>query len=220
VAVRTFSDRAEAGRLLAGELIKRNFVRPVVYALPRGGVAVAAPIAHALKAPLDLLIVRKLGAPFQPELALGSIVDGERPDIILNEEVVRAAGMHEADIKKLANAELKEIERRRRLYLPNRAPVIAHNRTAILVDDGIATGASMRAAIAAVRRRAPSCLVVAVPVAPRATVQELTASAGEVVCLVAPETFGAVGNFYADFHQLDDHEVDSLLRETDQHRAD
>ncbi len=220
MAVRTFLDRAEAGRLLAAELIKRNFERPVIYALPRGGVAVAAPIAHALKAPLDLLIVRKIGAPFQPELALGSIVDGERPDIILNEEVVRAAGMHEADIKKLADAELKEIERRRRLYLPNRAPVAAHNRTAILVDDGIATGASMRAAIAAVRRRAPSCLVVAVPVAPRATVQELTASAGEVVCLVAPEDFGAVGNFYADFHQLDDHEVDSLLRETDQHRAD
>lgn len=206
-----FPDRASAGRLLAEEVAKRRPEQPVVYALPRGGVPVAAPIAAALKAPLDLLMVRKLGVPWQPELAAGSIVDGETPDIIRNEEIMRAARVSESDLQALAKAELKEIERRRALYLPNRPPISAQGRTAILVDDGIATGASMRAAIAAVRRRKPLRIMVAVPVAARETVEELKGMVEEVVCLAAPEGFGAVGYFYHDFHQLSDEEVVSLL---------
>ncbi len=206
-----FRDRASAGKLLALEVAKRGFEQPVVYALPRGGVPVAVPIAAALKAPIDLLMVRKLGVPWQPELAAGSIVDGEKPDIILNESIVRAAGLSAADLQALGDAQLKEIERRREIYLPDRAPVSAQGRTAVLVDDGIATGASMRAAITAVRRRGPLRIVVAVPVASRETVEELAAVVEEVICLAAPAHFHAVGYHYDDFHQLDDEEVISLL---------
>lgn len=206
-----FSDRTSAGRLLARELAKRQFERPVVYALPRGGVPVAVPIAAALEAPLDLLLVRKIGVPRQPELAAASIVDGERPDVILNEHIVRAAGLSAADLELLARAQLREIERRRAMYLGDRAPVGAHGRTAILVDDGIATGASMRAAIAAIRRRNPLAIVVAIPVASREVVQDMAAEADHVICLAAPADFGAVGYYYDDFHQLEDDEVIALL---------
>ncbi|HEY7797243.1 MAG TPA: phosphoribosyltransferase family protein [Hyphomonadaceae bacterium] len=206
-----FVDRASAGRSLAREVAKRRFEQPVVYALPRGGVPVAAPIAAALDAPLDLLMVRKLGVPSQPELAAGSVVDGETPDVILNEGIVRAAGLTGADLKRLGDAELKEIERRRRIYLPDRAPVSAQGKTAILVDDGIATGASIRAAITAVRRRNPLRIIVAVPVASREAVEELQKVVEEVICLVIPPWFGAVGYFYDDFHQVGDDEVVTLL---------
>jgi putative phosphoribosyl transferase len=209
-----FRDRASAGRQLAEEVVKRGFEQPVVFALPRGGVPVAAPIAAALGAPLDLLMVRKLGVPWQPELAAGSIVDGEKPDVILNDSIVHAAGLSDADMQRLGVAELREIERRRALYLPNRAPISARERTAILVDDGIATGASMRAAITAVRRRRPLRIVVAVPVAARETVKELEALVEEVICLAAPTRLAAVGYYYEDFHQLDDREVILLLADT------
>lgn len=206
-----FRDRASAGDLLAKAVAGRSFERPVVYALPRGGVPVAAPIAAAIGAPLDLLMVRKIGVPWQPELAAGSIVDGERPDVILNEDIVRAAGLSSATLKALGDAELKEIERRRAIYLPERAAVPARGKTAILVDDGIATGASMRAAITAVRRRSPLRIVVAVPVASRETVEALSAVVEDVICLITPADFRAVGYHYDDFHQLDDREVISLL---------
>jgi putative phosphoribosyl transferase len=206
-----FRDRASAGRLLAEEVAKRGFDQPVVYALPRGGVPVAAPIAAALNAPLDLLMVRKLGVPWQPELAAGSIVDGETPDVILNENIIRAAGLSAADMQALGDIQLKEIERRREIYLPDRAPVPAQGKTAILVDDGVATGASMRAAITAVRRRRPLRIVVAVPVASRETVDDLSTMVEEVICLAIPWHFGAVGYYYDDFHQLDDEEVIALL---------
>jgi putative phosphoribosyl transferase len=206
-----FVDRASAGRSLAREVAKRRFEQPVVYALPRGGVPVAAPIAAALDAPLDLLMVRKLGVPSQPELAAGSVVDGETPDVILNEGIVRAAGLTGADLKRLGDAELKEIERRRRIYLPDRAPVSAQGKTAILVDDGIATGASIRAAITAVRRRNPLRIIVAVPVASREAIEELQKVVEEVICLMIPPWFGAVGYYYDDFHQVGDDEVVTLL---------
>ncbi|MEQ1607810.1 MAG: phosphoribosyltransferase family protein [Hyphomonadaceae bacterium] len=206
-----FSDRASAGRLLAREVAKRYFERPVVYALPRGGVPVAAPIAAVLNAPLDLLLVRKIGVPRQPEVAAASIVDGERPDIILNERIVRAAGLSAADLDLLAEEQLKEIERRRVMYLGDRAPVAAGGRTAILVDDGIATGASMRVAIAAIRRRKPLAVVVAIPVASREAVQAVAAEADQVICLATPADFSAVGSYYEDFHQLEDGEVVALL---------
>ena len=208
-----FADRTSAGAALAEELAARHYQDPVVFALPRGGVPVAAPIARALKAPLDILLVRKIGVPWQPEFAAGSIIDGEHPDIIMNEQVVRTAGVKQSDIDAIAKRELLEIERRRTLYAPGRKPLSAKGKTAILVDDGIATGASIRAAIAGVRRRQPLRIVVAVSVAPPDTVADLRRQADEVVCLAEPEPFGAVGYFYRDFHQLEDSEVIPILAE-------
>jgi putative phosphoribosyl transferase len=209
-----FPDRASAGRTLGAELVKRRLEDPVVFALPRGGVPVAAEVAKALSAPLDLLLVRKIGAPGQPELAVASIVDGERPDIVLNEDIVRALRISQADLSAAAALELKEIERRRALYLPGRTPLSAAARTAIIVDDGIATGASIKSAILAVRRRGPKRVVVAVPVAPADAIVALKSLADEVVCLEAPEPFWAVGSHYRDFHQLSDEEVTALLAQS------
>jgi putative phosphoribosyl transferase len=207
-----FLNREQAGALLAAEVVKLKPENPVVYALPRGGVPVAIPVAEALKAPLDILLVRKIGVPGHEELAAASIIDGEAPDIVLNEDIVRAAGLTKADIDTAATRQLQEIERRRALYLPGRAPISAEGRTAILVDDGIATGASMRAAIATVRRRKPLRIVIAVPVAAEDTVHELRRQVDDVVCVAAPARFGAVGYYYRDFHQLDDQEVVEQLR--------
>lgn len=208
-----FPNRRRVGELLAQELAKREFVRPVVYVLPRGGVPVGAPIARALGAPLDVLLVRKIGAPGHEELAAASVVDGETPDIVLNEDVVRGLGMSRAEIDAAVKLQLEEIERRRALYLPGQAPIPAEGRTAIIVDDGIATGASVRAAIAALKRRHPGRVVVAAPVAAADTVRELRRQVDDVICLAAPERFGAVGYFYDDFHQLDDLEVIETLGE-------
>ncbi|MGE0410210.1 MAG: phosphoribosyltransferase [Amphiplicatus sp.] len=207
-----FSDRDAAGRLLAAEIEKRKPPSPVVYALPRGGVPVAAPIAEALGAPLDLLFVRKIGVPGYEELAAGSIIDGERPDIVINEEIVHGLRLSEADIEAAARRGLREIDRRRALYQPGRTPQMAKDRTAILVDDGIATGASMRAAIEAVRRRAPRSVMVAVPVASRETAQDFATLVDDFVCLATPPNFRAVGLYYRDFHQVTDEEVITLLR--------
>lgn len=206
-----FADRAEAGRLLGAKLEKQAFEHPVVYALPRGGVAVAVEIAEILRAPLDLLLVRKIGVPGYEELAAGSIVDGEQPDIIINVDVASAVGLSREEIEAAGRRQLAEIERRRALYLPGRAPISAKGHTAILVDDGIATGASMKAAIAAIRRRAAQRVVIAVPVAAADTAAELAELVDEFVCLAAPPRFGAVGYYYRDFHQIEDDEVVALL---------
>lgn len=202
-----FKDRRSAGELLARELSKLNLEQPIVYALPRGGVPVGAPIAKALAAPLDILLVRKIGVPGHEELAAASVVDGDAPDIVLNENIVREVGLTRAQIDAMAKQHLKEIERRRALYMPGRAPLSSSGRTAIIVDDGIATGASVRAAIAALKRRHPRRVVVAVPVAAAETVRDLRRQVDEVVCLAAPEHFGAVGYFFRDFRQLEDQEV-------------
>ena len=207
----SFENREMAGRLLAARLALRAPLRPVVYALPRGGVPVAIEIAKGLNAPLDLLFVRKIGVPSEPELAAGAVVDGERPDIILNEDICRAAELTESEVASLAAAELKEIERRRALYLRGKDPAPARGRTAILVDDGVATGASMEAAIAAVRRRAPDRIIVAAPVAAHRSADVLQGLVDEVLFLNVPESFCGVGEFYRDFHQLDDQEVIALL---------
>jgi putative phosphoribosyl transferase len=217
-----FPDRAAAGRALGAELQRRGLEAPIVYALPRGGVPVAVEIAATLSAPLDLLLVRKIGVPGHEEWAAGSIVDGERPDIVLNSDVMQAVGLSQADIAEAAGRQLREIERRRAIYAPGRSPISAKGKTAILVDDGVATGASMKAAITAVRRRGPKRVVVAVPVASPDTATELAALADEIVVLAAPANFRAVGLFYQDFHQLDDAEVVRLLalkRETARARA-
>ena len=214
-----FADRAEAGRLLAQRLVSMHLVNPVVLALPRGGVPVGAQIARALNAPLDLLLVRKIGVPWQPELAVAAVIDGEQPDVVIDESVRRAAGIPAEYIDKQAKEQLGEIERRRRLYLGARAPVKVKGCTAIVVDDGIATGTSMRAALRALRRRAPARLVLAVPVAPPDTVARLSAEVDDVVCLSQPSPFMAIGPYYDDFHQLADSEVTALMSELDRAQA-
>lgn len=206
-----FADRAAAGRLLGAKLEQRNFEDPIIYALPRGGVAVAVEIAEILRAPLDLLLVRKIGVPGYEELAAGSIVDGERPDIIINVDVASAAGLSREEIEAAGRRQLPEIERRRALYLPGRPPISAKGHTAILVDDGIATGASMKAAVAGIHRRAARRVVIAVPVAAADTAVEMAELVDEFICLAAPPHFGAVGYYYRDFRQVEDDEVVALL---------
>ena len=176
----------------------------MVLALPRGGVPVAAEVAKALKAPLDLLLVRKIGVPWQPELAAAAVVDGERPDLVLNDEVMSMMGLHRDDIEDLMKAQLEEIERRRNLYLRGRAPENVAGRSAIVVDDGIATGTTVRAALAALRRRQPKRLILAVPVGSGRSVAELESEVDDLVCLQRPSPFYAIGQFYADFHQVPD----------------
>ncbi|MBB39775.1 MAG: phosphoribosyltransferase [Hyphomonas sp.] len=207
------ADRAEAGMLLARALSAHEFKAPVIYALPRGGVPVARPIADALNAPLDILMVRKIGVPWQPEVAAASIVDGEGAEIVTNDPVMRATGLDAGKIADLAKPELEEIERRRKLYLPGKKPVRAEGRTAILVDDGIATGTSMKAAILAVSKRRPAKIVVAVPVAAPDTLHAIGKMVDDTVVLAAPDRFGAVGSYYRDFHQLSDDEVIQLLQQ-------
>ncbi len=211
MAVR-FRDRSEAGALLAARLRER--VRPpaVVLALPRGGVPVGLEIARALGCPLDLVMVRKVGAPDQPELALGAVANGERPERVVNAEVMRLTGAGEDYFARASARELEEIARRRARYLAGRRPAPVQGRTAIVVDDGIATGASMRAALRAVRRKRPERVVLAVPVAPPDTLARLREEADEVVCLITPSWFSAVGQFYEDFSQTSDEDVVAALR--------
>jgi putative phosphoribosyl transferase len=206
-----YEDRAAAGRVLGAELKKLGLSRPVVLALPRGGVPVAVEVAKALEAPLDLILVRKIGAPGQEELAIGSVSDGETPDIVFNDSILESLGIGRDQVELAAKGQLQEIERRRRLYLGDRAPVLLSGREAVLVDDGIATGASLRAAVKAVRRRAPSRVLIAAPVGAPDTVADLQVVADDVVCPATPSRFMAIGLHYRDFHQLSDEEVTALL---------
>ena len=210
-----FADRTEAGQQLAKVLAGRTLERPVVLALPRGGVPVALEVARALHAPLDLVMVRKIGLPGQPEVALAAVVDGGRPDLEVNEGIALQAGLNRLDIVKLAEPELAEITRRRALYLAGRKSVPLAGRTAIMVDDGIATGATVRVALRAVRRQGPARLILAVPVAPAAELDTLRDLVDEVICLHAPEAFGAVGAWYADFTQVADDDVIAMLAEAE-----
>ena len=207
-----FADRSEAGCALARRLLRFKDERPVVLALPRGGVPVGFEVALVLDAPLDLVLVRKIGAPFQQELAIGAVVDGSRPATVLNEEMVREFQIPGSYIAAQSARELEEIEHRRELYLAGRAQAPVEARTAIVVDDGIATGATMEAALHATRRANPKRLVLATPVAPPDTIERLRAQADEVVCLATPRLFDAIGSFYEDFRQLSDEEVVDLLR--------
>lgn len=208
----SFKNRAEAGRKLAKALASYKDQQPVILALPRGGVPVAAEVAGALKAPLDLILVRKVGVPFQPELAMGAVVDGAAPLIVRNEDVIRLAGIDEADFKAICDSELAEIERRRQRYLGSRERVDVSGRSAIVIDDGVATGATTRAALRATRMRNPKRLVLAVPVAPTDSIAELRSEADDVVCLEDYEFFGAIGAYYADFRQVSDEEVIEFLK--------
>jgi len=211
-----FQDRADAGRQLASRLLHLKDKHPVVLALPRGGVPVGFEIAGALSAPMDLVLVRKIGAPWQPELAVAAVVDGEEPQTVKNLDVMQAMGLTDDFVNEEAKRQLKEIERRKRIYLGGRARVDLKGRTAILVDDGIATGATARAALKAVRRAGPARLVLAVAVAPPETLDMLRQEADEIVCLSPQAYFGGISMFYADFHQVGDEEVVDLLN----HAAD
>jgi putative phosphoribosyl transferase len=207
----SFTDRCDAGRRLARALSGYRDQRPVILALPRGGVPVAAEIAAALHAPLDLILVRKVGVPFQPELAMGAVVDGGVPIVVRNEDVIQLSGIRESEFKARCDAELAEIERRRHRYIGDRDRADVSGRTAIVVDDGVATGATMRAALRATRMRKPGRLVLAVPVAPTDGIVELSEEADDVVCLENHKVFDAIGAYYADFSQVSDEEVIELL---------
>src|SRR5437016_5633987 len=211
-----FRDRSEAGRLLAAKL-RAYANRPdvVVLALPRGGVPVAFEVARALAAPLDIFLVRKLGVPGHEELAMGAIASGGVR--VLNPDVVAGLDIPEHVVGSVAASELRELERRERAYRDDRPPVEAQGKLVILVDDGLATGSTMRAAAAALRRKSPRRLVVGVPVAAPGTCDALQDEVDEIVCAITPEPFYAVGLWYADFRQTTDDEVRQLLNRANRH---
>lgn len=211
-----FADRFEAGRKLALRLAHLKDAHPVVLALPRGGVPIGYEIARVLAAPLDLVLVRKIGAPGQEELAVGAIAEGDPPELVTDEEVAGWLSVSREFLATAKQTALEEIARRRQCYLAGRPPIDVAGRTAVVVDDGVATGATMLAALRATRRRKPARLVMAVPVAPEDTLERLRAEVDETVCLDTPPDFYAVGQFYRAFPQLHDEAVVALL---DQARA-
>jgi putative phosphoribosyl transferase len=212
-----FEDRSDAGRQLAEALSGRGWPDPVVLALPRGGVPVGEEIAKNLGAPLDVLMVRKLGAPGRPELAMGAVArTGESTETVLNDDVVQLLGITGEEIAQTKQRELAVIAEREKRYNAGRTRPRIANRTAIVVDDGIATGATVRAALKAARRAGPAHLVLAAPVAPPETVRRLAGEADEVICLSQPADLGAIGWYYRDFAQVEDDEVvAALLRRTE-----
>jgi putative phosphoribosyl transferase len=209
---RPFADRREAGKELAGKLSAyRGRQDVVVLALPRGGVPVAFEIAEALDAPLDIFVVRKLGMPGHPEFAMGAIASGGVR--VLSEDVIRSWSIPDSEIEAVARQELAELQRREREYREGRPLTDLHGKAAILVDDGLATGSTMRAAVQAVRVHTPARVVVAVPVGAPSTCEEFSDITDETVCARTPEPFSAVGLWYRDFSQTTDVEVRALLQE-------
>ncbi|HXW22188.1 MAG TPA: phosphoribosyltransferase [Rhodomicrobium sp.] len=206
-----YKNRSDAGKRLARKLAYYQSQDPLILALPRGGLPVAAEIARALNAPLDLVFVRKLGAPGRPELAMGAVIDGPKPYVARNEDVLSFLPLSEEEFKRICDRELAEIERRRALYLKDRSRADPKDRVVIVVDDGVATGATTRAALRAIRKRSPKKLILAVPVAPPGTLARLEGEADKIVCLQSHEPFYAIGLYYADFHQVSDKEVTDIL---------
>jgi predicted phosphoribosyltransferase len=210
-----FRDRAEAGRLLAEELkTYANRKDVIVLGLPRGGVPVAYQVARSLNAPLDVFIVRKLGVPRHEELAMGALASGGV--IVLNEKVVQYLRIPAEVIEPVVRKELQELERRERAYRGNRHPLDVRGRIAILVDDGLATGSTMRAAVQALKQQMPARVVVAVPTASSETCDQFKGEVDEIVCARTPEPFYAVGQWYEDFSQTTDEEVEALLNRAEQ----
>lgn len=208
-----FADRAEAGRKLAARLEGLKGASAVVYALPRGGIPLAVEVARKLGAPLDLLLVRKLPAPGEPEVALGAVAEGEPPVEVINEDVRRLSGADDAYILRVRTDALAELSRRRALYLGGRARQDPRGRTALVIDDGLATGATARAAVLALKAQGASRIILAVPVAPSRAIRELRDLGAEVVCLLADPQFDSVGRYYQVFPQLADADVIALLSE-------
>lgn len=206
---RTFRDRRDAGRVLAGFLSEyRGAHGLVVLGLARGGVPVAWEVAAALQAPLDVFLVRKLGVPQQPELAMGALAGGQ---VVMNDQVVSGLGISEDVVQSVIDRETAELRRRERAYRGDRPAADLRGRVVILVDDGIATGASVLAAVRSVQSAEPASIVVAVPVAPGSACRKIAEEADDVVCVTTPDVFDAVGQAYFDFHQADDDEVRDLL---------
>ncbi|HON10383.1 MAG TPA: phosphoribosyltransferase [Chitinispirillaceae bacterium] len=206
-----YRDRAEAGRELAKRLQKyAGMPDLLVLALPRGGIVVAYEVSISLNGELDVFLVRKLGAPYEPELAMGAIAEGGI--LLLNDAVVKYLSISKETIEETAQQELAELQRRQQLYRNGRPSPRISGRPVIVVDDGVATGATMKAALKAIRRKEPSVLVAAVPVGAQSTCLELKAAADEVVCLEMPEPFMSVGLWYEDFRQIEDSEVTELLQ--------
>ena len=205
-----FADRHDAGKRLGLELQRERLHDPLVLGLPRGGIPVAAEVAATLGAPLDTIVVRKIGAPFQPELAVGAIASGNV--LVYNEELVPGVfAPDDPQIREITAREQRELERREQLYRGQKPRPELAGRNVILVDDGLATGSTMRAAIDAVRLQDPARVIVAVPTGARRTVQALAAAADRVICLQSPEPFYAVGQAYRHFDQTSDEEVRNLL---------
>jgi len=214
-----FADREDAGRQLAARLSHIKDEDPVVLGLPRGGVVVAAEIARALHAPLDVLVVRKIGAPFQPELALGAVIDGNPPQQVRNQDLIETLRIDEEYLQQEGERQLGEARRRQEAYRRGRPGIDVVGRTVILVDDGIATGATMKAALTALNQSRLKRLVLAVPVGPPDTIHELKRKVDELVYIDAPPHFRAVGAFYGRFTQTTDEEVIALLEEGDADQA-
>ena len=209
--ITSFKDRRSAGRELAAAVRQKDYQDPVILALPRGGVPVAYEVAQALDAPLDLLMVKKIGAPGMPEFAIGAVVDSDEPHLVLNEDVVEQIAPHPDYIETEMQRQLTEMERRRLAYGISRETISLAGKTAIIIDDGIATGATVKAALIGVAHSHPKKVVLAVPVAPQASIKALESECDEIVCLQAPAHFGAVGNFYQDFTQTADEEIIELM---------
>lgn len=205
-----FDDRRDAGRRLAAAARGYAVEDPIVLALPRGGVPVAYEVAKALEAPMDLLFVRKIGAPGHPEYGIGAVVDGDNPQVVLN-DIADQLGIPAAYVEQQKRRELEEIERRRRAYLGDREPLAVKGRTVMVVDDGIATGGTVRASLRAMRHAEARRLILAVPVAAGDTIASLRSEADEILCLETPDPFYAVGMHYRDFEQTSDEEVVRLL---------
>jgi len=206
-----YTNREAAGQMLARRLISHAHTNVVVLGIPRGGVPVAKEVADALDAPLDVIVVRKLGAPRQPELGIGAVVDGDHPRAIFSQDIIEHLGVSDEYIEAEIARQLKEVNRRETAYRGGQAKVPINGKTVIVVDDGIATGSSVRAALRGVRRQKPKRLILAIPVAPAESIEALRSDADEIVCLETPEDFFAVGQFYTDFRQVSDDQVKAIL---------
>jgi putative phosphoribosyl transferase len=207
-----FKDRVEAGKILANKLSKYAAEDPLVLGLPRGGVPVAFEVAKALKAPLDVYIVRKLGVPGHEELAMGAIATGDVR--VLNESVIGPLQISQEAIETETKREKKELKRRERVYRSGRSPLNLANRTVLLIDDGIATGSTIKAAIAALKKQKAAKIIVGVPVAPSSTIEELKNEVDDVICVSTPDFFIAISVWYDEFPQTTDEQVRELLEKT------
>jgi len=208
-----YRDRIHAGEVLADILLRADIVDPVVLALPRGGVPLGAIVARALDVPLDVILVRKIGLPGHEELAAGAVVDGNPPVTVFNPDVLRVRNLAEKDLAEIVTRKIREINERRLRYLAGANPVPVEDKTAIIVDDGIATGATALAAIRGLRARNPARIILAVPVAARDSLERLAPEVDEIICPLVPEPFYVVGAYYTQFGQTSDDTVVDILRE-------